>query len=255
MRSWSLGQPQSVGAKRNLRVHWVHALGFSDRRWPVAKSKGTTSGAALAFPRHPRPRHGFSVPMCASGVAPSRGRAAGTHRPFHRGEKAVPGAGASMSPTPSFDRASGSTGCAGAKASETIAEMMVHDHLSRWCAAGGCSYAREEAPRAVPAAASSPPDLRTRGGKNGFTGSRGSGIPPAFTRLTGENGGGIAVGPSLQSDMGGKGRPLQQSSKILPEPDGDPFGGVEPFRHGLQPGAKPALQGEMGRLYGGIVAF
>ena len=89
---------------------------------------------------------------------------------------------------------------------ETMAEMMVHDHFRRWCAAGGCSYARKEASRAVP------PLPRSAGFAEGSAGERlaGSRVPgAALLHPAGRGKRAVGVGADApgRGVMGGKDRP------------------------------------------------
>ena len=71
---------------------------------------------------------------------------------------------------------------------ETMAEMMVHDHFRRWCAAGGRLLREKGGPAGGPAASTLRQGLR-RGQRENGGGQSGPGICPVFTRRTGENGG------------------------------------------------------------------
>ena len=118
----------------------------------------------------------------------------------------MPGAGASMFLMLPFDRAPMFVGRGrGRDSFETMAEMMVHDHFRRWCAAGGCSYARKEAPRAVPPL---PRSAKVCGGVSGRTvaGSRVPGFARSSPGGPGKTGGEIGADAPGRGQTGGKGR-------------------------------------------------
>jgi len=101
----------------------------------------------------------------------------------------MPGAGASMFLMPSLDRAPMFVGRGrGRDSFETMAEMMVHDHFRRWCAAGGRLLREKGGPAGGPAASTLRQGLR-RGQRENGGGQSGPGICPVYTRRTGENGG------------------------------------------------------------------
>jgi len=111
----------------------------------------------------------------------------------------MPGAGASMFLMPSLDCAPMSVGRGrGRDSFETMAEMMVHDHFRRWCAAGGRLLREKGGPAGGPAASTLRQGLR-RGQRENGGGQSGPGICPVYTRRTGENGG-AKSGPTLQDE-------------------------------------------------------
>ena len=90
---------------------------------------------------------------------------------------------------PSLDRAPMFVGRGrGRDGFETMAEMMVHDHFRRWCAAGGRLLREKGGPAGGPAASTLRQGLR-RGQRENGGGQSGPGICPVYTRRTGENGG------------------------------------------------------------------
>ena len=94
----------------------------------------------------------------------------------------MPGAGASMFLMPPFDRAPMFVGRGrGRDGFETMAEMMVHDHFRRWCAAGRRLLREKGGSAGGPAASTLRQGLR-RGQRENGGGQSGPGICPVFTR-------------------------------------------------------------------------
>ena len=93
---------------------------------------------------------------------------------------------------------------------ETMAEMMVHDHFRRWCAAGRRLLREKGGPAGGPAASTLRQGLR-RGQRENGGGQSGPGICPVFTRRTGENGQ-LESGPMLQDEGLWAGKVVHQGS-------------------------------------------
>jgi len=117
----------------------------------------------------------------------------------------MPGAGASIALMPSLDRAPMFVGRGrGRDSFETMAEMMVHDHFRRWCAAGGRLLREKGGPAGGPAASTLRQGLR-RGQRENGGGQSGPGICPVYTRRPGKTGGEIGADATGRGQTGGKG--------------------------------------------------